>query len=390
MSIKNRIPEIVANLNAQRKEHKEDINLRSFMNENYSDSSVEELYSDAQIDPNRTTVEQVLEDSETAPLMSEIILDGVKNGMGISQREAAKNLRERLVSQSLVTSDGANRAITPEQIADPIRVGAVQGAFYNELYAEDVPVASDVISMPAINLTDADLKKMSEGSTFETTVVTYGSKKVTISKRGRGLKMSYEAIRRHSLSFLRIFLEDLGRRLGATLNGDFVAALVNGDQGDLSDSAGTIGVDTTGTLTYKDVVRAFVRMSLIGRVPTAIVASEEMAVIWLNMPEVKNSQQGNPILASILKTPMPGQLPVYISPALNADQLVLVDTSQAIAKLTEMPLLTETERIVSKQLEGTYVSTVTGFGTIQRDARLVIDKSTTFAANGFETWFALK
>lgn len=389
MSSKNKIFEIVANLEAQRKTDKRDISLRSFLTENkeYKDLSVEKLYHDAGIN-SLTTVETVLEDSAVAPLMAEIILDGVKSGMGVSQREKIRQFREGLVSQSTVTSDGGTTFLTPEMITDPIRVGSVQSSFFNELFVEDVPVTSDSVTMPKIELTDAELKEKSEGSTIETTIVTYGKKKVPIRSRARGIKMSYEAIRRHSLSFLRIFLEDLGKRLGSRLNQDFVNVLVNGDQVDGSESAGVIGVTTPGVLAYKDVTRAFIRMGLIGRVPTAIVASEEMANDWLNMPEVKNRQQGTSLLASTLKTMMPSELPVYIGINMDSDQLELVDTSQAVAKLTEVPLLTETGKIISKQLEETYVSTTTGFGTIQRDARLIIDKSVLFA--DFPEWIKVR
>lgn len=389
MSIKNKIPEIVANLEAQRKTDKQDISLRSFLTDNkdYKDVSVEKLYHDAGIN-SLTTVETVMEDSAVAPLMSEIILDGVKSGMGVSQREKVRQFREGLVSQSTVTSDGGQTFLTPEMITDPIRVGSVQSSFFNELYVEDVPVTSDSVSMPKISLTDAELKEKSEGSTIETTIVTYGKKKVAIRSRARGIKMSYEAIRRHSLSFLRIFLEDLGKRLGSRLNQDFVNVLVNGDQADGSESAGVIGVAVPGTLSYRDVVRAFIRMGLIGRVPTAIVASEEMANEWLNLPEVKNRQQGTSLLASTLKTMMPSELPIYIGINMDADQLELIDTSQAVVKLTEVPLLTETGKIISKQLEETYVSTTTGFGTVQRDARLIIDKSVQFA--DFPEWIEVR
>lgn len=389
MSIKNKIPEIVASLETKRKTDKQDVSLRQFLtdNEDYKDVSVEKLYHEAGIN-SLTTVETVLEDAAVAPLMSEIILDGVKSGMGVSQREKIRQFREGLVSQNLVTSDGRETFLTPEMITDPIRVGAVQSSFFNELYVEDVPVTSDSISMPRIQLTDAEMKEKSEGSTIETTIVTYDKKKVAIKSRARGIKMSYESIRRHSLSFLRIFLEDLGKRLGSRLNQDFVNVLVNGDQADGSESAGVIGVATVGTLAYKDIVRAFIRMGLIGRVPTAIVASEEMANEWLNLPEVKNRYQGTSILASTLKTMMPSELPIYIGVNMDAAQLELIDTSQAVAKLTEIPLMTETGKIISKQLEESYVSTTTGFGTIQRDARLIIDKSVAFTE--FPTWIAFR
>ncbi|HQU85921.1 MAG TPA: hypothetical protein PKY59_22535 [Pyrinomonadaceae bacterium] len=390
--LKGKVKGIVSTLDAVRRKKKRDISLRDFMSEEYEDRSVEHLYHDNEIDPRYTTLGELFDDDDKKFLSVEIVRDGIKRGMGTSLRQKIAQARESLATTQggTITTDRSTY-ITPETILDPVQRGNVQASFYQDLIIEDVPVTSDSATMPQIDLSDSDVKEKTEGSTIETGYVVYGSKKVELKNRGRGLKISYEALRRHNLNFISIYFEHLGRRLGSRLNQDLVNVLVNGDQADSSESAPVIGVTTVNTLTYADVTRAFIRLSLLGVMPNAIVASEKMANIWLNLPEVKNRQQGTPIINSQLKTMIPSDLDVYVAPNMDADHLMLVDSSQAAVQLTELPLLLETDKIISKQLQETYASTVTGFANVQRDGRMIIDVGEDFSLLNFNnySWLAI-
>jgi hypothetical protein len=390
---KGKIQEIVLGLQAQRKNEKRAVSMREYIANQFPGMTVEHLYADHGFEHNRTRLEELWNDADTRFLAVEIINSGISLGLGVPQREQLANLRAALIgaaSQSAFTFD-ATRWITPEQFTDPIRRGAVQAAFYNDLIIDDVPATSDSVTMPQIDLSDAEPQDITELATIPVGYAIYGDKKVGLNKRGCGLKISYEAMRRHTLNFVQIYFIDLGLRLASLLNKDLVNVGVNGDQASGSESCAVIGVTDTGVgLQYKDVTRAFVRMSRMGRVPLALVGSEEMVNKWLNLPEVKNRQQGSPIIGTRLKTPIPADLDVYVSATMSSTQIMLVDASLSFVKLTELPLMTETDKIISKQLEETYASTVTGFGNVQRDGRIIIDESVTIVASPFPSWFDAK
>lgn len=388
---KGKVKEIVLGLEAVRKDDKQDVSLRNYIADNFQDVSIEHLYADNDIDPNKTSLQDLFADEDKKYLAVEVVREGIKRGMGTSQRELIAEARESLASGgSPITSD-RQTYITPETILDPVQRGNVQASFYQDLIIEDVPVTSDTVTMPQIDLSDSEVKERTELATIEAGTVIYGKKVVKIYERARGIKISYEALRRHKLNFVAIYFEHLGRRLGSRLNQDLVTVLTNGDQTDASESAAVIGVTTPNTLTYADVTRAFIRLSLLGIMPNAIVASEKMANIWLNMSEVKNRQQGTPIINSSLKSMLPTNLDIYVAPNMDANQMMLVDSSQAAVQLTELPLMLETDKIISKKLQESYASTVTGFANVQRDARLIIDISADIATTNFGlySWLAI-
>lgn len=395
--LKGKVKQIVLGLEETRKKTKVALSLRTYLAEQFPGKTVEHLYAEHGWDHNRTMLEELWVNEDTRYLAVELIQSGIALGMGIPQRQQLSQMRDALralVSQAAITAD-VTRWITPEQFTDPIRVGAVQASFYNDLIIDDVPAVSDSVTMPQIELSDATPQDVSELATIPVGYVVYGDKKVPLNKRARGLKISYEALRRHSLNFVQIYFTDLGLRLGSLLNKDLVNVAINGDQADGSESAAVIGVEDTGAgLQYSDVTRAFVRMARMGRTPMALVGSEEMINKWLNLPEVKNRQQGTPLINTRLRTPIPADLDAYVAPTMSATQIMLVDASLSFVKLTELPLLVESDKIISKQLEETYASTVTGFGNVQRDSRLIIDESLDFndvsGDYDFPDWFNTK
>ena len=79
---------------------------------------------------------------------------------------------------------------------------------------------------------------------------------------------------------------------------------------------------------------------------------------------------------------------LYVSNNVADDQLILNDPSLSIVQLTAMPLMTETEKIVSKQIEAAYTSIYTGFAKIQRTGSVIIDGSIAYSGHEFPSWMA--
>jgi hypothetical protein len=391
----DKVPGIMASLNAKRshKDHPRNITLRQHMQEEFN-LEVEHLYAELGIDPQTTTVQELYGmKNDVKHLMPEIITDGMRRGMGIAQRESLQAMREGLVSQSPILSEGAGgqRWITPEVFQDPVMRGAVQSVFYPDLVVREVMIAQPQTTLPHFDLSDASMQDSEEGATIGEGSVTYGSKDVKVKTRTQGIKMTYDAIRFNTLDLASIFFMDVGRLLGNKLNSDCVNVIINGDQADLSEQAAVIGVKDTGAgFQYFDILRVWVRLSLLGRQSTSIIGNELTALDYLELPEVKNKQfTGSPLLRTTLKTPLPTDQDLYVSTKVPANQLVFQDSSLTIVQLTAQPLMVESDKIISKRIAETVASIMTGFANLQRNSRVVLDKSQAYAGGYvFPAWMS--
>ncbi|HEY9286272.1 MAG TPA: hypothetical protein VIP46_22665 [Pyrinomonadaceae bacterium] len=395
--LKGKVRNLVLAMNAMREDKTtpRNINLRQYLAEKHGGLTPGQLYSELGLDPHVTMVKDLMSDEDNKWLLPEIIRDGISRGLGIAQREMMNALRAQAIRAAFapVTSEagtGGARWIAPEVYTDAIMRGSVQSVFYPDLVVREVTVGNLTVTVPFLDLSDARLVESEEGATIEEGSVVYGSKEVKVRKRARGLKITYEAVEFNTLDLVQLFFEDFGRLLGHTLNGDAVMAIINGDQDDGSEAAAVIGVaDPAKGIQYRDVLRVWARLSLLGRASTSIIGNEVTAVDYLLLEEVlKRQNTGNPIAPTRLKTPLPTMQDLYISIKVPGSKLVFQDSSSSLAQLTARPLMVESEKIVSKQISGTYASIITGFTKLNRNASVVVDGSINFNAAGWPDWMS--
>lgn len=382
--MKGKIKEIVLAMQVQRKKG-DNVTLRTYLQREYPEISVEKLYHDNGINPHTLTVEELMEDKENgAYLMVELIRDGVLRGMGISLREQLQRIKQKLAA---VTTDSSQRWLTPEIFLDPVKVGQAEAAFFNDLIIQDVPVNTLSAPMPQLNLSEAKPKKIREGSKIELGTVSYGQKNVPIFEYGLGIEITYNALKYNRVNLVPLYFEDLGSRMAALKNDELTLVALNGDQADGSEDAAVIGVeDTADGIQWVDVVRVFNRMKRMGRMVTAVLAGEAEANQWELLPEVKDRQQGTPLLAN-RRSSVPQNLDVFVGGTMAADQYMFIAPAMAFLQLTAQSVLFEADKIISKRMEEAYVSEAVGYANFQRDARLVVDQSVTFASTPFPSWF---
>jgi hypothetical protein len=294
------------------------------------------------------------------------------------------------VEKMLNTSE-LTKWLFPEIFRDAIRRGLEYTPFYTDLIATEETINSTGITMPFMDWTTIDrdevrLRDTNEGATItEGEIITWAEKQVSIRKKARGLKQTYESIMFTPIDLAAIFFEELGTQMGSDLDQELIDVAVNGDQEDGSESAPVIGVTTANVLTYADLTRAWIRFRRIGRNSTALLVNETDALTILSMAEFQRTvpagaTQASPVTLNIV-SPLPTSQDVYVHDAVPAKKIIMVDRARAFVQLTAMPLLIESERIVSRQIEGEYVSIITGFANIFRDGRMVLDYSTTLGTN---------
>lgn len=324
-----------------------DLTLSEHLKTSYEGLTVEALYKDLEINPQRDTIKLILD-----------------------------------------KPDESIRWLVPEIIRDAIRRGFINSPIHKDFIIREEPVSQLAQVMPFWDMTGVpnEPKALGPAETMELGTIKYGQKNVRIGKTGIGLQIDDEAIQYVSVSLMSLFLADVGIKLGSALSVLAVSCLINGDQADGSESAGTVGVATTGTMVYGDLIKVFVRGSLRNRAWLRTIGNEDTVNFMLNMPEFRTTNlYGKPVLGLNTKTPVPKDIDTYTHSSVPENQLVMVDPNLAMVQLTAQPLKVESERIVSRQINGSYVSITTGFAIIQRDARIVLDKSVTTA---WPTWLA--
>lgn len=305
-------------------------------------------------------------------------------------RELNIDMSRMTVEKMLNTSD-LTRWLFPEVFRDAIIRGIEYTPFFGKLITGEENIESTGLTMPFMDWSNVDrdevrLRDTNEGATItEGEIVTFGEKQVTIKKKARGLKQTYESIMFTPLDLAAIYFEELGTQLGADLDSDLINIAFNGDQADGTESAPVIGAATANTLTYLDIARAWVRFKRLNRTSTAMLASEADALTLLNMAEFQRTRIPNGITPSgvtlNIDYPLPTTQDIYTHPDIPSGKIVLVDKRRFAVQLTAMPLLVESERIVARQITGEYVSIITGFANLFKDGRMVLDYTTTLVTN---------
>lgn len=355
--------------------------------------SLNHLLAECGVNLYTTPVQQLMADNDLRWLVYEFARAGVRNGMGITARQEMAALRQALKSFAITGEQGGGKAwISPQVFTDPIQRGAIQAAFYQDLVIREITVNNTKVTMPRIEIGDSTLVDSNEAATIEEGTVIYGDKDVKVSKLAKGIKITDEAVMFNSLDFLAIYFEQLGRRFAARLNGKAVTCLINGDQADLSENAAVVGVaDTSEGMTYRDMLYIWTRLGLIGRFGNALVGNVAMTVDYLDLPPVKNRNQiGSALLPTTLHTPVPSSADIWAAPQISDNKLVVVDPSVTMVQLTAQALKGEAQRFAEKGLTGNYFTVYTGFAIVQRDGRVVLDRSleiTPGSTNDFPSWF---
>jgi hypothetical protein len=286
--------------------------------------------------------------------------------------------------QNLVNMPSASyRWLIPEIYREALRLGLRKSPIYPSIIAGEQGVGQTTITMPAINMSDAVPHRVGMGETIPIGNVSFDQKSVSIYKIGRGFKLPYEVKDYVALNLVSIYLQDFGVKLAMGLDSLMITTLLNGDQKDGSDSIATVGVaNTTDGLTYKDLLKIWVRGARLGKKFTSMIAGEAMAIDILDL--LTTTRVFGTARANVnMKTPIPQNSDLFIHGNVATDKVIIIDSADTIIKLNAQPLLVETEKIISNQTEETYATLTTGFATIFRDSRIVLDRTVT---TDFPTW----
>ena len=285
----------------------------------------------------------------------------------------AKGAGSSPVEKFFRTMDSA--VLFPEYIARTVRQGMEENDILPAITATTTVIdAMDYRSIYS-NPTDADkeLKDVEEGALIPETEVKTKEHLVSLTKRGRMLVASYEAIRFQKLDLFGVMLRQIGAHIQKQLVNDAVEVLLEGDGNENAAVQYTIGTSpisgTRGTLGYDQLVEFWGQFD--PYTMNTLLCSTGTMTKLLKVPELQNPLTGlnfqgtgklrSPLGANLLRTS-----------ALGTGKLIGLDKRYALEMVKASDVLVEYDKLIDRQMERAAVTTIAGFAKIFPEAAKVL------------------
>ena len=214
---------------------------------------------------------------------------------------------------------------------------------------------------------------MAEGTAIPTTEVKTKEHLVSLTKRGRMLIASYEAIRFQKLDLFGVMLRQIGSYIQKQQLADAVKVLINGDGNDNAAAAFTIGTSpmsgTRGTLTYDQLVEFWGQFD--PYTMNTLLCSTPTMTKMLKVAELQNPQTGlNFQGTGVFGTPLGAQL--HRTGAVSDNMIIGLDKRYALEQIRAGDVLVEYDKLIDQQLERAAITSISGFSKICDGAACVL------------------
>jgi hypothetical protein len=293
------------------------------------------------------------------------ILDGALSGRigevayqlaGLEKELEARGIRgEDTIEKAFFTSaNGPNQPLFPVFLASKIIAGQLATSLVPFLVAADVRINSHVQEKVTVADTTEtrQLKQIGEGVDLPKTVISRTNANITLSKYGRLLEVTYEAVRLLHLDVVGLQMERIGRQIGIDQSDDCIETLLAGD-GSNGSAVSYLTAEAAGVLDYDELVRLFLQFP-IGYEMRHAVLNDTLLRTILNMAEFKDPTAG----FSFQRTgSIPGPMGAIFhrwtstgSASFGTDRILAVDNTGAAILYREGDLLEEADRLIDKQM----------------------------------------
>jgi len=286
----------------------------------------------------------------------------------------AKGAGSSPVEKFFRTMDSA--VLFPEYIARTVRQGMEENDILPNITATTTVVdAMDYRSIYSVP-TDEDkaLQDVAEGEAIPETEVKTKEHLVRLTKRGRMLVASYEALRFQKLDLFGVMLRQIGAHILKQQLIDAVNVLKNGDGNDNAAAVFTIGSSpisgTKGTLGYDQLVEFWGQFD--PYTMNTLLCSTNTMTQMLKIPELQNPMTGlNFQGTGKLTTPLGAQL--HRTSAVDDGVIIGLDNRYALEQVRAGDVLVEYDKLIDRQLERAAITSIAGFGKICDGAACVLN-----------------
>lgn len=286
----------------------------------------------------------------------------------------AKGAGSSPVEKFFRTMDSA--VLFPEYIARTVRQGMEENDILPAITATTTIIDAmdyrSIYSVPTDD--DKELKDVEEGGTIPETEVKTKEHLISLSKRGRMLVASYEAIRFQKLDLFSVMLRQIGAHIQKQQLSDAVDVLINGDDNDNAAVQYTIGTTpisgTQGTLGYDQLVEFWGQFDPFTM--NTLLCSTGCMTKMLKIPELQNPLTGlNFQGTGKLTTPLGAQL--HRTSAVADGVIIGLDNRYALEQVRAGDVLVEYDKLIDRQLERAAITSIAGFGKICTGAACVLN-----------------
>ena len=286
----------------------------------------------------------------------------------------AKGAGSSPVEKFFATMDSA--VLFPEYIARTVRQGMEENNILPSIVATTTMIdAMDYRSIYS-NPTDEDkeLKDVAEGAEIPTTEVKTKDHLVSLTKRGRMLVASYEAIRFQKLDLFSVMLRQIGAYIQKQQLSDAVKVLMEGDGNDNAAVQYTVGTEpmsgTKGKLGYEQLVEFWGKFD--PYTMNTILCSTGTMTNLLKNPELQNPLTGlNFQGTGKVGSPLGAQL--HRTSAVADGVIIGLDNRYALELVRAGDVLVEYDKLIDRQLERAAITSISGFGKISDGAAAVLN-----------------
>ena len=286
----------------------------------------------------------------------------------------AKGAGSSPVEKFFRTMDSA--VLFPEYIARTVRQGMEENDILPSIVATTTVIdAMDYRSIYSVpNDEELELKDVTEGAAIPTTEVRTKEKLVSLSKRGRMLVASYEAVRFQKLDLFGVMLRQIGAYIQKQQLADAVKVLMEGDGNENAAVQYAVGTDpisgTKGTLGYDQMVDFWGQFD--PYTMNTILCSGTTMTKMLKIPELQNPMTGlNFQGTGKLTTPLGAQL--HRTGAVADNVIIGLDNRYALELVRAGDVLVEYDKLIDQQLERAAITSISGFGKICDGAACVLN-----------------
>ena len=286
----------------------------------------------------------------------------------------AKGAGSSPVEKFFRTMDSA--VLFPEYIARTVRQGMEENDILPNITATTTVIDAmdyrSIYSVPTDE--DKELQDVEEGAAIPETEVKTKEHLVRLTKRGRMLVASYEALRFQKLDLFGVMLRQIGAHIQKQQLADAVNVLMNGDGNENAAAAFTIGTSpisgTKGTLGYDQLVEFWGQFD--PYTMNTLLCSTNTMTKMLKIPELQNPLTGlNFQGTGKLTTPLGAQL--HRTSAVADGVIIGLDNRYALEQVRAGDVLVEYDKLIDRQLERAAITSIAGFGKICDGAACVLN-----------------
>ncbi len=264
------------------------------------------------------------------------------------------------------TTDAAT--LFPEYVSRSVTQGIEKASILDSIVATTTKIEGlDYRSVTTMRGdTSYDPALVAEGAFIPETKIVTKDKLVSLQKCGRLLSASYEAIRFQRLDLFTVALKQIGAGIARAQLTQAINVLINGDG---NGNAAPVISNEGSAVTYENLIDLW--SALAPYELTTLIAAPDLMRRLLALTEFRDSYKGLDFHATgKMITPLGAEL--FRSEAVPSSTLVGFDKSCALEKVEAMPVTTEFDKLIDRQLERAAITTIAGFSKIYDNACVTV------------------